>query len=198
MKFKFGKLSKDKLIGMGFVLILPLLALILAYKLVLFWGDFNTGQQQVIDYVTGTAEELSEDYTVLEISHLNDVLAINKKLNYLFWLLLAGAVLILISSLRQRSVLKKLVLSGGAATAGLGLVMSIVAAAGFNKLFLIFHYWLFPQGNWSFPVNYRLIEIFPQEFFVAISRNILVLTIFIGIVFIVASFLIQNKHRAID
>ena len=91
---------------------------------------------------------------------------------------------------------KRLLKYGGVSTVvfvGVVLMFSLVA---FKYTFTFFHQIFFPQGNWQFAVDSLLIQTFPLEFFISISRNIFLLTLGLGILFIVISYLLKHDHKS--
>lgn len=55
----------------------------------------------------------------------------------------------------------------------IGIVIAVMFLLGsFELFFRQFHKVFFPQGNWIFPDNYLLVNLFPKEFFYRISISI--------------------------
>jgi integral membrane protein (TIGR01906 family) len=70
-----------------------------------------------------------------------------------------------------------------------GLVIAVVTVAGgllalvfFDAVFALFHRVLFPQGNWQFdPATDRLVQLFPERFWVETSVAVGVVVIVLGV-----------------
>jgi len=75
---------------------------------------------------------------------------------------------------------------------GLLLVLAFltgIALKGFSGFWEKFHQVLFPQGNWTFPADSMLIQLYPENYFFAASL------IFAAILIIIASVFIQDAWR---
>ena len=174
------------------IILTPIVLLLLAYFLVLGLTPMTIEQTQTIDFVQ-KGSELQLNYTAKEYSHLEDVQDVMKGVKIVFivgLLLLFGLV---VYSWKDR---KRLLKYGGVSTVvfvGVVLMFSLVA---FKYTFTFFHQIFFPQGNWQFAVDSLLIQTFPLEFFISISRNIFLLTLGLGILFIVISYLLKHDHKS--
>lgn len=111
---------------------------------------------QIADFLLG-GESLDIGLTQNELSHMFDV----RRLILIGGVLL-GFSLSFVMSFFDRN-LSKLASRVGLVFIGLFLVFFFV---DFNTLFGYFHEVFFPMGNWSFPANSLIIQIFPEEFFV--------------------------------
>jgi len=75
---------------------------------------------------------------------------------------------------------------------GLLLMLAFLTGAalkGFSGFWEKFHHILFPQGNWSFPPDSMLIQLYPESYFFATSL------IFAALLIMVASVFIQDAWR---
>lgn len=62
------------------------------------------------------------------------------------------------------------------------LFISFIGIFSFNFAFEVFHLVFFPQGNWMFPLDSKLIGLFPTHYFIEKSIIVLISTLsFIGI-----------------
>ena len=187
-------MNKSKLLLVIFCILLPLFLLLFSYKIVLGIVNLNENQQRTIDYLQKD-EELNLGYTNLEFSHLQDVRKVMKAADYLFYFSLLILTLIFTYHKKDRKQLAKLLKCGGIATISFMLAILLLSALFFNQVFALFHQIFFPQGNWTFASDSLLIQIFPLEFFIGISRNIFVLTIIEGIIFILLFFYLKNDFK---
>lgn len=160
--------------------------LLLSYKVGLFSTDLTENQEQTIDFLNGN-QELSLNYSESEFSHLVDVKELMQGFDILFYLLLLFCTLTLTYYKRKQENLKKILYYGGILTLSLAGVILILVIVNFNFAFTFFHSILFPQGNWLFPENSLLIQIFPIGFFVAVSVKIFLLAIGLAILIIILS-----------
>jgi len=86
---------------------------------------------------------------------------------------------------------------GGKVTVAVMLFLGVLSLLFFDFIFAIFHKIFFPQGNWLFAADSLIIQTFPLEFLVSISRNIFILTLFLGILFILSGYTYRYvlRHR---
>ena len=153
----------------------------------------SEAQQNALDFVGGE-RELTGDYTVQEISHLKDVQKVMGGIDYVFYGLLLLLTLIVTYYRRDKSELRALFRYAGIATILFLIVFLLVHFLHFEWLFTQFHHIFFPQGNWIFPSESYLIQTFPLHFFIGISSRIFVLTLILGIIFILLSLYRKNDH----
>lgn len=143
-----------------------------------------------------TDDEGLESYTDLEISHLLDVKKVMRSVDYLFYASLLIPSLILTYYRKDKNFILKLLKYGGVSAVSTVLLILIIILFSFNFSFTIFHQMFFPQGNWMFPADSKLIETFPLEFFVEISRNIFLLALITGVfVFTVYKIFLDHRHN---
>jgi integral membrane protein (TIGR01906 family) len=176
-----------------FCIALPIFLLLLAYKITIITSDFTEAQKETLDYLKGKSE-VPKNYGENEVSHLQDVKQVMKKVDYFFLVLLLG-ISLTITSYRKSRELRKLFLYGGISTISLMLMIVPVSIFAFNELFDLFHKIVFPQGNWMFPLGSLLITVFPVKFFFEISKKIFLQTMFLGSIFIVISYYLKNVFQ---
>ena len=187
-------MNKHQLFLITFAILLPLFLLILSYKLVLASADLTENQQSVIDYLQND-KETNLEYSQDELSHLQDVKEVMKFVNYFFYLLLLIITLIITYNRRNKEQLAKLFKYGGIATISLISIILISSTILFNQVFSLFHTLFFPQGNWTFPSSSLLIQTFTLEFFIGISRNIFLVALAEGILFILPFLYLRNDLK---
>lgn len=104
-----------------------------------------------------------------EISHLDDVRILLKKLLIVFYVSIAlfAVLSILLVEKKSKRFLKNISLSGLISSVILICLFVLLYFLGNNfwALFDKFHYVFFPQGNWAFPEGSLIITIFPFGFF---------------------------------
>ena len=176
-------MNKDKILLIVFCVSLPLLLLLFSYKVVLGTSNLTDAQQEWIDFFDGN--ELPDNYTSLEVSHMQDVKGVMGGGDIAFYALLVITTLIITRYKKEWKITRKLLRYGGRTTVVLLLGLLLFSVVAFNYLFSLFHAILFPQGNWMFPTDSLLIQTFPLDFFINTSTTIFSLTLLFGIVFIV-------------
>ena len=162
------------------------------YKATLFFTGLTEAQQNTIDFLNNDKEELKLNYTASELSHLEDVKRVMKFVDVLFYTLLLTLTLIITYYKNQKEQLRKLFLYGGKTTIIVLAVFLLYTLLNFNDAFTLFHKIFFPQGNWMFAEDSLLIQTFPIEFFVGISRIIFAGTLGGGILFILLSLYLKK------
>jgi hypothetical protein len=121
-------------------------------------------------------------YDPSEQAHLADA-------RVLLWLLLGGAALAAaVIALAYRSAnpsgrvgILRAVAAGGAATAGVTVMLGVVALAAFEPLFRLFHEVFFPGGGWAFdPASQRVVLLYPLAFWQIMAAALGLLRITFG------------------
>ncbi|MEK6939643.1 MAG: DUF1461 domain-containing protein [Nanoarchaeota archaeon] len=189
-------MNEKNVIIVLFCIIFPLFLLLLSYKTVLFLTPLASGQQNVFQFLEGKSD-LQSGFTELEVSHLEDVKKVMKYADYVFYILLLIVTTIITYYRKEKDFVLELLNYGGKVTGAVIIFVGVFALLFFDALFTLFHKIFFPQGNWIFAADSLLIHTFPLEFFVSISRNIFLVTLFLGIVFILSKHFFRHvrNHR---
>lgn len=146
-------------------------------------------------YIASETQELPviPGMTDAELQHLRDVKQVWRYgLGYLAFLL--GMLTIVIAkNFRGRT------LSMGLEWSSLTTMMLMVVAGfvPFDGLWTAFHRMAFPQGNWVFAYNSKIIILFPPEFFQSVVLRIIVLTLFLALMTYGLAYLLK-KHLEKD
>lgn len=102
-----------------------------------------------------------------EVAHLEDVRVVVGGLLRAAVLGLAVVGLAGALALRRPTLSRMLRTSlgrGGVLTLALVALVGLGVATGWERTFVLFHELLFPQGNWAFPADSLLIQLFPDRF----------------------------------
>lgn len=177
-----------------FSIVLPIFLLLLSYKLSLIFIPMTSEQQNTLHFLEGS-EELLVNYTSTELSHLQDVQRVMNLADLFFYgsgVIVLGFILYFRRRFEQLQTLLK---CGGITTVSFLLLFLFFLWFKFDFLFTQFHQLFFPQGNWTFPLESLLIQIFPLSFFTKVSMVIGILTLLFGSLFIVLSFYLQHAVR---
>jgi integral membrane protein (TIGR01906 family) len=163
------------------------------------FDKFNTydkisNADEISDSIIGFFQnngELYNGFNEKETNHMNDVkLLVNKTDNLLF---IFSIILIVILSvlLFYNKNINKLIISAGIT----GLVVPIpFLLFNFSNVFTKFHLIFFPQGNWQFPLDSLLIQLFPNQFFYDAVVLIILKTSIFSILLIILGFYLVNKR----
>lgn len=141
-------------------------------------GDLVLGPP-AFDVEVAGAPVLSE----AERGHMRDVRGVLMG----FYLLAASSALMLAASFvlargRDRAWLWRRISRSGVAIALVTLVGGVAALAFFDTAFELFHELFFPQGNYLFdPRTDRLVQLFPQAFWVETSASVGVVVILLAL-----------------
>ncbi len=189
-----NKIDLDRWIIILCCVILSVLTLLLSYHTTIFFFPQTIVQENTISYLNDNTITLLQNYTALELSHLEDVRAVMLWADYVFYAsFLLG--LIWLAYGFKRKLLPKMLLYGGISIVmviGLILLFSVIS---FNSSFTAFHKIFFPQGNWQFPADSLLIQTFPLDFFIKIAFIIFIQTLCWGSLFIVVGYHLQKRDR---
>jgi integral membrane protein (TIGR01906 family) len=157
-------------------------------------SNANEISGSIIDFYQNKGE-LHNEFNEDESSHLSDVkILINKSDNLL--LIFSISLIILLSLiLFNNPDISKMIISTGIG----GLILPIPALLfNFTNVFTKFHLIFFPQGNWQFPLDSLLIQLFPKQFFydsfVLIILKSYILSVLIIIIGFISSINGSNKN----
>ncbi len=184
-------MERKKALLVILIVLLPLFLLLFSYKSVVYVTEKTMLQQEVFDYLDGE-QNLPNEFDVNERSHFEDVKRVMNFVEYVFYGLLLVISLCLTYVLKSRKfsvterkrILQKVFLYSGIGTVGIVIVVLLGVLFDFSYVFTLFHKVFFPQGNWQFAVDSLIIQTFPVEFFISISRRIFVSALMWGIFFI--------------
>ncbi|HLD39747.1 MAG TPA: DUF1461 domain-containing protein [Candidatus Nanoarchaeia archaeon] len=157
----------------------------------LFFTPLTDAQKNVFLFLDGK-QKLSTSFTAAEVSHLEDVKQVMKYADYMFYILLLGFTLTIIFYRKKKDFLLNLLHLGGKVTFAVMILLGALSLISFDALFAIFHRIFFPQGNWLFAADSKIIQTFPLDFFISLSRNIFLLTLFLGILFILLGYYFKD------
>lgn len=178
----FTKSKKAVLIFFCFLFLVFLL--LFSYKAVLYFTDVTPTQKQVFNFLENKGE-LSEEYTKNEVSHLQDVKQVMKYADYALYALLLVITLTITYYKKDKQFVLKLFNYGGKVIVAAIILLGAFSLFFFEVMFTLFHKIFFPQGNWIFVPDSLLIQTFPLEFFIGISKNIFALTLVLGVLVLV-------------
>ncbi|MFT4311334.1 MAG: DUF1461 domain-containing protein [Candidatus Woesearchaeota archaeon] len=134
-----------------------------------------SNQEEIRDFLF-FGEDL-EGFTINEVSHMEDVRFL---LNLgSFFLTLSFIFVSLYFIFRGFDILK----TSSLISFVLVFFVGIIGFFNFSFSFEVFHSIFFPQGNWMFPADSKLIELFPVNYF--IEKSILVFFLTISLIFVV-------------
>jgi Protein of unknown function (DUF1461) len=141
-------------------------------ELLIYNRDFLNEHRAIMTFLQGGAllsrDILPED----QLSHIHDVQKLTKLLPVASISSVLGTGIIYTklsdTKLRQQAIKYALIA-----------VMAVapICAIFFTSFFILFHQVLFPQGNWSFPADSVLIQLYPEPFWVKMFLILSVATI---------------------
>ncbi|MDP3640186.1 MAG: DUF1461 domain-containing protein, partial [Nanoarchaeota archaeon] len=163
-------------------------------KTVLFFTPLTEPQEKALQFLDGNLAEIPYSLTPEERSHLVDVERVMTSINAVFYVLLLTLTILLTYTRKQPLFQKKLFRCGGIATVTFGFILLLFMLFSFTSSFTLFHQLFFPQGNWLFPENSFLIQTFPLSFFITAARNIFLVLLALGSLFILLSLLWKHDR----
>ena len=152
---------------------------------------------EVVSYVRGGSVlpiAHSSYFHEEELSHLADV----RKVMFcalIVFVVLAAAVVISLAGIialtkklpvTRKHLLQKLLFLAGLETAVLAIV-ALLASLAFDKAFTLFHLVLFRSGQWQFPQNYLLVNLFSTSFFATFARDLIVALFIVAAAILIAA-----------
>ena len=117
---------------------------------------------------------LNNNFTTLEASHLQDVKNIFSIVYYIFQISLILFVVITLFFIfsHQYNQIWKWLFIWSIISLSIVLLLLILTVSDFTSSFQVFHKIFFPQWNRTFAEDSRLITLFPESFFISISKSI--------------------------
>ncbi|HLD33985.1 MAG TPA: DUF1461 domain-containing protein [Candidatus Nanoarchaeia archaeon] len=176
----------QKLIILFFILLCVISTPLVSYRSILFLTPLSLQQQSVVNYVQSHEPFDTTSFSPSELSHLDDVY--NVMLFFDIVLIVSLAALGALSYLLYKTSDFKPVLQwSGIAVIGSIVLLLLLTFLSFNWLFNVFHQLLFDSGTWLFPANSMLIQLFPLDFFISLTKRILTVTLILGATLILIS-----------
>lgn len=152
--------------------------------------------KNVYDFIQNKSE-LNSSFNAEESSHLEDVKNIFSIVIVAFRILLLLLVITLIYCLflSKNSIVIKWIFLWSTISLILMLLLFLAIVVNFGSSFDVFHKLLFPQGNWSFSADSQLIILFPESFFVSISKSIFLSISIISVFFMSIATLMKRTFK---
>jgi hypothetical protein len=149
--------------------------------------------QNAYSFIQNKAD-LNSNFSPLETSHLQDVQDIFTIIHYILLvsIILFGIITWFLIYRHKYNLIFKWLFIWSIISLSVILVLLLLTLIDFTYTFQIFHKLLFPQWNREFAEDSRLITLFPESFFIAISRSIFI-TISTISIFIITFYLIIKK-----
>ncbi len=190
-----------------FILLLPIYILLwqqsIIVQTVLNTKNIETlGSDQLTDLTIQTLNfltnrgQLPEIFSENEIDHMSDVAQLVRKGFYTLVLVFIILLIIYIffKFLGSPEVFYSLFRGGAVFSMIFLFILALLILIDFTVNFLYFHNIFFPQGNFIFPANSLLVQIFPERFFKEIIIYIFMgATILGGIIITLATYKLRNK-----
>lgn len=187
-----NQIKQIKLAVFFFSILVAVSTLLFSYELVVAFTHYSESQQNVFNYLRGESE-LSDDFTLEERNHLNDVRLVMQNVRWIFVWLVVSSILLGAYLFKKSALGHGFFWGGVAGIAGIGIIF-IVQLFSFNAVFDLFHRPLFASGSWVFGADSLLIQTFPLDFFVRIAKKIFVCAIGVYLVLSGAGYFIKNSR----
>ncbi len=181
-------------------LALPFFILLLSINLLIFDQEFYATempqyesymeQQENLLYYFQGAELQKENYSEREILHLKDV----RNLIWSSWILIFLLLIPIIYSSFKKKDLKKELYKGGIYTLVLTFLLGL-ALLSFSSSFTLFHELLFTNDLWLLPADSLLIQMFPQEFFIESTKQILLYSFIFSLFIIIVGYKVPGEKH---
>ena len=151
----------------------------------------------VLDYIRGVNVAMVP-FSPTEISHLDDVQMLIGIAEMLF---IVSVILLLLFIpfiwwyKQNRKLVLQLLFIGSGVAFSFVLMVGVISWFRFEKIFVIFHNVLFPQGGWEFASTDLLIMLFPLEVFQFLASRIFITSISLSAVVLLLSYLFLYKFN---
>ncbi|MDQ3098397.1 MAG: DUF1461 domain-containing protein [bacterium] len=159
---KFNSLFLSVLLLVGLFLLNSLITLVIMKAnpvLLITNHSYQSQHEQIINYLlTGNEQQLNKYLTHTEFIHIKDVRTLVAKIPLTLFLLIAVSSYLV--KHHQNVSIKEVIKYSIISLFGLFLIGALL----FMPLFTLFHQTLFPQGNWAFPSDSILIQLYPEQF----------------------------------
>jgi len=167
---------------------IPIIILLLSLNIIIFNIDFYEKEsnydkseiKDLLNYFTGS--ELKTEYSIEEIIHLKDV----RNLIWLSW----GLIILLSITLFFSST--KDFIYGGIISLIITLFLPIIFLS-FENSFILFHKLLFTNNYWLLPSSSKLIQMFPEKFFIESSKQLIFNNLILSLFTIILGMKIQKS-----
>ncbi len=187
------------------IIILPILILLSSSTNVALDKKFYQKQgfpypDELVDYFSDKTEKLNiPDLNQDELSHMSDVKDLIQDLRVVYLILLiVYTILIIVLLLISKNIiqiLSELLYKGGIFANIVFIILILMILLSFTQSFWIFHEIFFPQGNFAFPADSTLKQLFPDSMFVEGFKQIMVSSFVVGLVILVVGVMIKFIRR---
>ncbi len=195
-------ITKIIIIFLSFLVIILLPVFLIVWQYELFFPktdniDHLNYQEKVMAYLLNK-DELPSEMTYLEASHMNDVRILITYSNFilLFSLLICCFLYIYLKKKKQLKLFYYSLKISSISITILIIVLFFLSIFNFNWFFNVFHEIFFPQGNWLFPANSKMIQVFPETLFKNLFIYSLLMSFIISLLILLVSFITKKiKHK---
>jgi integral membrane protein (TIGR01906 family) len=131
-----------------------------------------------VSYVTGHGDPpggttLPDFFTADEQAHMTDVRHVFIGFELAALTAVGIAVVLVMRTAKRSRVAALLLLRDAAIAACVGTaIIAVGAAVAFDRLFLLFHEILFPQGNFLFPADSNLLAMYPDPYWYGVTLRV--------------------------
>jgi integral membrane protein (TIGR01906 family) len=150
--------------------------------------------------VSNDDESTINIFTDLEIDHLVDVRKILQNILFVYFLSIISLVIISFHVYRKKKVEKYLLIINKATK--LNIIATFLAGCFififWNYFFIKFHEIFFPQGNWSFPANSMLIQLYPAQFWIFYTIFIIIINLSLSEIILIGTKYYLHRSNRVD
>jgi integral membrane protein (TIGR01906 family) len=136
----------------------------------------------LLQYFQGS--ELNSDYSIEETIHLKDV----RNLIWLSWIIIIILTIILFFSSTKDLIY------AGIISLIITLILPLIFIS-FNSSFILFHKLLFTNNYWLLPSTSKLIQMFPETFFIEAAKQLIFNNLILSLFALVLGYKIKNSQE---
>lgn len=138
-------------------------------KIVAYFSGRDKSLQTIVTFAGESAPR--EFYTETELSHMADVLAVFAAVRIVAAVFLPVGLALIAAAVLLTPKRPRLAAAARGCAVGMVIILAILGATGifvaadFNTAFTVFHGIFFPQGNWQFPYDSKMLAVLPEGLF---------------------------------
>ncbi|MBI4451352.1 DUF1461 domain-containing protein [Candidatus Woesearchaeota archaeon] len=155
--------------------------------------DAEAVTQELMRFIGGKGE-VPALFNEAERSHLEDVKTVFQLGNTILFLSILYLAILAFASLRSYAAASSLVRGARwGAWAAIAVVL-LAAMVPWDTFFTAFHKLFFPQGNWQFPLDSMLIQLYPEQFWMYAGLNVGLLVAVFAILLLAGCRMLETRQ----
>ncbi len=156
-------------------------------SLLIYNHQYQSHHQEMLAYLlSGNDQKLNKMLPQDEFKHIQDVRRIIAKIPLTIFLIIAVASYL--TKMDHKVSINEVINYSFISL----LLLFLVGTFLFMPFFIVFHEVLFPQGNWSFPTNSILIQLYPEKFW---QYSLIIIGVITTVELILVKYFTNQRQR---